>query len=269
MGRGLDRLCINTVSIGQGNFRDKIKVIADNNIQYISLWYDDVKDEDLEAVKQLFKINSLTPVAMTFLGPFNQISKEEEAAAREEDRKKIEIASALGIDTILALTGARNGLSDKDAISLLKRSLKMLSGKCQEHGIRIAFEPIHYMYQDEWTYISTFEEAFNIVSDIGSKNLGLMLDVYHVWMEPMVLTKIENSNGKIFGFQLSDWRPINRSKTDRVLPGEGCIPLNEIIDSAEKAGWRSWYDIEIFSDELWALPEDVFVRKCIDSYSKL
>lgn len=269
MKNAMDKLCVNTVSIGQGSFQEKVKALSKAGIKYISLWYDDVKDEDPAQIKTLFAEADLTPVGLTFLGPFNQENEELYKKARTEDERKIELASALGIDTMLALTGARNGLTDAEARELLKKSLRILAPMCQKKGIKIAFEAIHFMYQDEWTYISTFEEAFNIVSDINMDNLGLMLDVYHVWMEPEILKKIENSDGKIFGFQLSDWRPINRSKTDRVLPGEGCIPLNEIIHSAEKAGWDAWYDIEIFSDELWTLPADKFIERCKIAYNSL
>ncbi len=265
----IDQLCINTTTLGEGLIQDKIKLLSESRINKIALWYDDVKEQNIDEIKELLSVNNIKPVLLSFLGPFNQVTAEERKQQRDEDIKKINIAQQLGISTVLALSGPRKAISEKDAFYNLKSALSELSGLCADSDIRIAFEPIHYMYQDDWTFIYTLEETLKLVSGLDCSNLGVMLDLYHLWMEPGLSETIKSAAGKIFGAQLSDWKPITESKYDRGLPGEGCIPLPELINSIMAAGWEEWFDIEIFSNDLWKKSPKEIVKECQKSFEKL
>ena len=69
---------------------------------------------------------------------------------------------------------------------------------------------------------------------------------------------------RIAGVHVCDVRRPTRSWCDRVLPGEGVADLATILGALKAAGWRGYYDLEIFSDDgtfgtalpdsLWRLP---------------
>jgi hypothetical protein len=53
------------------------------------------------------------PIKVTHLidaGPFHQTSERDYLTAREADREKLRVAGKLGADSVLAMTGAINGL---------------------------------------------------------------------------------------------------------------------------------------------------------------
>ncbi len=52
---------------------------------------------------------------------------------------------------------------------------------------------------------------------------------------------------------------------DRVLPGEGVLPLREMIDRLEAGGYTGYYSLEMFSDELYQLPVGEAARRCYAS----
>ena len=41
---------------------------------------------------------------------------------------------------------------------------------------------------------------------------------------------------------------------DRVLPGEGILPLKAMFNRIEAAGYKGFFSIEMFNADLWALP---------------
>ena len=43
------------------------------------------------------------------------------------------------------------------------------------------------------------------------------------------------------------------SGIDRRLLGEGVIPLREIVSAIEATGYRGYYDVEIMSEQVWAM----------------
>ena len=70
---------------------------------------------------------------------------------------------------------------------------------------------------------------------------------------------------------IDDWRDPTRSWLDRAFPGEGIMNVSALIDRLEDAGFRGFYDVEIFSDDgrfdqalpgsLWELAPEEIVRR--------
>lgn len=48
---------------------------------------------------------------------------------------------------------------------------------------------------------------------------------------------------------------------DRMAPGEGILPLVEILRALDEIGYRGFYDVEIFSEDVWRSDYDVTPRK--------
>ena len=77
----------------------------------------------------------------------------------------------------------------------------------------------------------------------------------------------------IGGVHIADWREPPRSWADRAFPGEGRIPMEDLILGLDAAGFRGLYDVEIFSDHgalgdnhpgsLWRLPPDQIVDRAV------
>ncbi len=63
--------------------------------------------------------------------------------------------------------------------------------------------------------------------------------------------------------QLSFWREPQRSENDRLLPGDGAIPLSEIVTTLERSNYRGMYEIEVWSRDLWKLEHHALVRACL------
>jgi sugar phosphate isomerase/epimerase len=149
--------------------------------------------------------------------------------------------------------------------------LSLLAKKLDRYdsNIRIGLESIHWKYQDKLTYISTLADALAVVKEVDRPNIGLMVDLYHVWQETDILSVLREARGRIVGCQVADWRPITRCRLDRVLMGDGCIPITELLTAIEAAGWDRWYDVEILSDELWKMDGREFIKLCVRKYKSM
>jgi len=125
--------------------------------------------------------------------------------------------------------------------------------------VKLALEPIHRMYVD---FVTTIAEALEIVAAVNHPNVGLVIDTYHVWQEPNLLKSIAKAGPHILGVHISDWHEPPRSPNDRLVMGDGVIPLREIIAAIEATGYQGFYDVEIFSDELWVQDYHSLLRRC-------
>ncbi len=71
----------------------------------------------------------------------------------------------------------------------------------------------------------------------------------------------------MFGFHLCDWRVDTRHLlTDRGLMGDGCIDIATIRDWVEAAGFTGYNEVEVFSEDYWAMDQYQYVEKIKRAY---
>ena len=80
--------------------------------------------------------------------------------------------------------------------------------------------------------------------------------------------------GRVGGIHVSDWREPPRSVGDRLIPGDGPIPLAEIFAALESGGFDGWYELEIFSDldldgSLWRLDPRELIERSYAQFNEI
>jgi sugar phosphate isomerase/epimerase len=104
--------------------------------------------------------------------------------------------------------------------------------------------------------------AQSVVDACGEPNAGLLLDVFHLDRSGGTVDDVRRlPPDAIAGIQLSD-----RTRTapgtghvplsGRLLPGEGELPLGELVEAALLNSPAATLDIEVLNDELASLPFD-------------
>jgi len=115
-----------------------------------------------------------------------------------------------------------------------------------DHGVKIALEPLNASIVNIETAIWTLPQAMEIMDAVGHDSFGICLDSWNVWQNADIHAQIRACGEKIFAVQISDWRT-PRSFLDRLVPGQGEIPLPAFLKAVHAAGFRGAYSVEIFS----------------------
>ena len=118
-----------------------------------------------------------------------------------------------------------------------------------DNGVELAIEPLHPASLNVESAIWTIDQGLEIVERANSDRVGLCLDYWNVWQSPDVHAAIGRAAGRIFSVQASDWRT-PRSFADRIVPGDGDIPLAELVAATRAAGYDRPYVLEIFSEDV-------------------
>lgn len=97
-----------------------------------------------------------------------------------------------------------------------------------------------------------------LVNMVDRGNVGAVWDPAHFFSTPSRLDDLDRLNGKIFHAHMNDIREcvieVMDINGDRVIPGEGSLPLREWSDKVEACGYDGWHCVELFSDDIWAMP---------------
>jgi sugar phosphate isomerase/epimerase len=174
---------------------------------------------------------------------------------------------------MVAISGNAPNYNYRHAHETARNLYPKLSAHAATKNIQIAFEPLSVVLMNNDSFISTLDEGVTLARDIAHPNFGLLIDVWHVWREPMIkerLAKLDN----IFAVHLCDWpKGEPRAVADRAIPGEGMIDLPSLFAAIEKAGFRGTYALELFSaddlpDSLWQQNPKIVIEKSRENFYK-
>jgi sugar phosphate isomerase/epimerase len=152
--------------------------------------------------------------------------------------------------------------------------LKMIADAAGEAGVRIAFEPLALR---RGAAVATFPETLEVLDKVGRTNVDILPDLWHSYPEPDFHTHLRANVDRIIALQVNDVRNPERSWCDWVMPGDGINACTPAVAALIDAGYRGWYDFEVFSDDgtwgnnypdsLWQLPHDEFLRRGFDAFA--
>jgi hydroxypyruvate isomerase len=117
-------------------------------------------------------------------------------------------------------------------------NLKFAAPKFQAAGIKLLIEPINSIRDMPGFYLDHTQQALDIIRDVGSDNLFVQYDIYHMQiMEGDLTGTIEKNLKMIPHMQLAD-------NPGRHEPGTGEINYEFLFDFIDKIGYTGWIGCE-------------------------
>ena len=160
-------------------------------------------------------------------------------------------------DTVLPDIGER-------AVAALSRYAAVAA----TYGRRIAFEFHGYAR----CTINRLDQATRILDDLGDPAVGLVIDAFHFHAGASSFDDLAAIDPtRLFIIHLADVDEPDRSrlgKPNRVMPGDGVLPLAELVGAIQRASFEGPYSLELFREEYWAMDPLVVARRGIESMKR-
>ncbi|MCL9775295.1 hydroxypyruvate isomerase [Vibrio methylphosphonaticus] len=150
----------------------------------------------------------------------------------------IEYAKALGCKQVNCLAGiVPNGVSEEQARSTFIRNLRFAAQALEVQGIVLVIEAINTRDIPGF-FLNTTEQANDIIEQVGSDNLHLQYDIYHMQiMEGDLAPTIQKNLAQIAHIQLAD-------NPGRHEPGTGEINYTYLLNYLDDIGYQGWVGCE-------------------------
>ena len=157
---------------------------------------------------------------------------------REGVERAIAYASVLGNTQVNCLAGIQpEGVSDAEARQTLIENLRYAAGKLSAAGILLIAEPINTRDIPGF-FLNRTEQALAIFDEVGSDNLKLQYDIYHMQiMEGDLAPTIEKHLDRIAHVQIAD-------NPGRHEPGTGEIHYPFLFAHLDRLGYQGWVGAE-------------------------
>lgn len=263
------KLCVHTQTNKPWTIEECITQYAAAGISAISIWRHLLEGKDLSEIKELLIKNEMEVVALVRGGFFPSVDDKQRALALEDNRLAMEQAAALGAPQVVLVCGADPNQSLKVSRQQIKEGIIALLPQAERLGVKLSIEPLHPMYAGDKSAISSLGQANDLCEEIDSPWVGVAIDVYHLWWDDQLEKEIYRcgKSDNIFAFHVCDWRvPTTDFLTDRGLMGEGCIPVKQIREWVEKAGFDGYNEVEVFSERLWAQDQKLYLEDIKKAY---
>ena len=170
-------------------------------------------------------------------------------------RASIDMAADLGARVLTIVTGGTEP-GTKGVVETQKRLAERVASAAPfaaAAGVSLALEPLNPMFGGNRTCIFTVADALAVVEMAAAPNVGIAIDVYHVWWDRTLAESLAAAPGKVLGYHLCDWlENTGHMLLDRGMMGDGVADLREIRRAVEDAaGYDGLCEVEIFSAENW------------------
>jgi sugar phosphate isomerase/epimerase len=232
-----------------------------HGIGRIAPWRDQVAKAGLADTVRRIRDTGLVLSGYCRGGMFPAVDAAGLAAARDDNRRAVDEALALGAPCLVLVVGglpkdAADRPASKDlagARAMVRDGIATLLDYARPAGMPLAIEPLHPMYAADRACVNTLGQANDLCDELG-EGVGVIVDLYHVWWDPALAAEIARAgrSSRLLGFHLCDWLvPTRDLLLDRGMMGDGVIDIPRVRSWMEAAGYRGPHEVEIFSAENW------------------
>ncbi|NVK43710.1 MAG: hydroxypyruvate isomerase [Oceanospirillaceae bacterium] len=240
----MPRFCANlSMLFTEYDFLDRFEAAARAGFEGVEYLFP--YDYEPDEIRAKLDANSLTQVLFNL--PAGDWAGGERGIACHPDRieefragvdKAIAYAKVLGNTQVNCLAGIQpQGISAGVAEDTFAENLKFAADKLKQAGIRLVMEAINTRDIPGF-FLSNTQQALRIRDKVGSDNLGLQYDIYHMQiMEGDICPTLEAHIGAIQHLQLAD-------NPGRHEPGTGELNYRFIFGFIDKLGYDGWIGCE-------------------------
>lgn len=263
------RLSITQTTTVRWSLPEAIAEFREAGLRNIGVSLDRLQDCGIELGAELLRDAGLTASSLGWVGGFTGANGHSYVDAVADARAAISAAQHIGARTLVVVPGALCGHIRTHARRLLVEALVELADQATECDVRLAIQPMHQLFDEEWSFLTSLDATLDVLTRFNHSHIGMAFGAYHLWQEPRLLERIPEFVPFVSTVQLSDWRDPPRCDNDRLLPGDGVIPLAQMIAAFESAGYRGCYEIEVWSRDLWKRDHRSLIRECMLRFAQL
>jgi sugar phosphate isomerase/epimerase len=195
------------------------------------------------------------------LGPFVLTQPDQWERQRERLVRALEAGRALNAECVVFTTGPAGPLPWDEAADALETALAPVLVEARALGIPFAVEHTNSLRVDVG-FVHSLHDVVDLARRLGT---GVCMEVNACWAERGLADTIARSIDVIRLVQVSDFAIGTLCTPDRLVPGDGDIPLARIIGQVLASGYPGVFDLELIGPKIDAEGYASAVPRAVDA----
>ncbi len=258
-------LCLNTSTIRPRSLTEKIETAARAGFDLVELWSEDVEafvagGGSLAALRAHLHHAGLRVPSMIALTGWADLDAAAFAHRLETDiRERLETAAALESPFLVASPPFKRTVD----LAVVGERYAQLLALGRRIGVRPTMEFLGFVPQ-----VNGIRVCLEVVARANDPDATLVLDPFHVFRGGGGFGDVRLVPGYAIGICHFNDAPGDKPResqrdADRVLPGDGTLPLADMVRSLHAVGYHGPISLELFNEALWQRdPVEVAAEGC-------
>jgi sugar phosphate isomerase/epimerase len=241
----IEQIAVSEFSTLKWSFEQDVHHLSKLGITGIGVCRQKLDDFGEEAGARALIDRSMRVSSLQWAGGFTGSDGVSFVDAIEDAKLAIYQAALTGASTLILHPGARNNHMQSHLRRLIRLALDELVPLANDYGITLGIEPTCNDMSRDFTFFHGVEPVLELVSEYGT-NVGLVYDIYHMGQDKNCLRKLEKSAHAICLVQIADSHPKTQHEVDRLVPGDGTLPIRQILSILAEKGYDGFYELELY-----------------------
>lgn len=249
-------LCLDTATIRPASLDDKIRFAAAAGFDAIEPWEGELNDYEKKggSLQDLGKrIRDAGLFVPSVIGLWNAIPATREAFDKSlvDSRRRMRQAAAIGAEHIQVVPQPQRPWQEFDPKWAADRYRELLEIGLEEFKINPALVFVEFL-----PGCARMGQAAAIALDADHPKAKIIPDVFHMHIGGSGFAGLRHLRGEFFAiFQFNDAPaepPLGQLKDEhRVFPGDGVLPLGDILRDLQATGYTGCVSLELYNPEYW------------------
>lgn len=175
------------------------------------------------------------------LGPFHLAHPDRWSEQQDRLMRALDVAALVHAECLIFTTGPAGSLPWEAAADALEAAIAPVLAESRRRGVPFAIEHTNSLRVDVG-FVHTLRDAIDLARRLGT---GVCMEVNACWAERNLTATIRDGAAELRLVQISDFAVGTLSTPNRLVPGDGDIPLARIIGDVLDAGYQGCFDLEL------------------------
>ena len=175
------------------------------------------------------------------------------------------VAGRLGAPMVVLTTGPAGPVPWEEAADAFAETMAPLVEQATATGVDLVLEHTNSLRADVG-FVHTLRDAVDLARRVG---LGVCVEVNACWAERGLAATLEDGMDVIRLVQVSDYAIGTTSTPDRLVPGDGDLPLHRILGQALAAGYAGDFELELVGPRIDAEGYASAISRSVERLSAL
>jgi sugar phosphate isomerase/epimerase len=247
------QICLSEATTMPATFAEDVEACAGGGFPALEVWLTKL-EKHLETnsvadTRKLLTDKGVAVPAAAYQGGLLLSQGEQRKAHFDDFRRRLDLCQGFGIGTMLVVADFVQKI-DQTALERSVISLTQAAQWAATFNTKLALE-----FRSANTFCSSLDTAVRLVTTCGESNVGVCLDLFHFFTGPSKESDLELlTPDNLFWVQVSDLAGVPRelaSDADRILPGDGDLPLGFLLAKLRERGYDGFVSLEMMNPTLW------------------
>jgi sugar phosphate isomerase/epimerase len=199
------------------------------------------------------------------LGPFHLADPAQWTQQQERLLHTLDTAAAVGAECVVFTTGPFAPLSWEEAADALEAALQPVLDAARERDVPFAIEHTNSLRVDVG-FVHTLRDAIDLARRL---DIGVCMELNACWAERALAATIRAGADRIRLVQVSDFKVGTIASSQRLVPGDGDVPIARILRDVLDAGYTGVFDLELIGAAITQEGYDAAVPRAVAALGAL